>query len=194
MVAWAAASLMGSLVAQTLPDGADGPHSASAANCATIILKRRPPLFGTDRVHYVIDRGPGVVWDATVQERSPFPEEAGNFCDAGNVIYLATARREVRVGRNTESNGQALIIGVNLRTDLQPNSSLVGRFDPHGTLTWTRPPGRMRLEVVNVNGNQSVGPPLVVEAGKTYEITIRYGERTVFEVRLLPDSRLPRII
>ena len=45
----------------------------------------------------------------------------------------------------------------------------------------------MRLELVNMNGNQSVCAPIEVEAGKTYEITIHYGDRTEFVVAMGPN-------
>jgi len=170
----------------SLPDPiADTP--ASSENQATIILKRRLPLFDNGKNHYVVDRGDRVAQNAIVVERSSFPETAANFCDPGNIVYLSSIPSSPTAGSSVDQSFLSVIIGDKLRADLAPNASLIGRFDSHGVLKWTRPPGRMRLEVINVNGNQSVGPMIVVEAGKTYEITIHYGDRTEFSVKLLSD-------
>ena len=85
-----------------------------------------------------------------------------------------------------------MLIGGSLRADLEVNAALIGKVDSRGILIWTRPPGRMRLELVNLNGNQSVCAPMQVESGKTYEVTIHFGEHTEFVVAILSDFKSGR--
>jgi len=156
---------------------------APERNQATIVVKRRPGLFGQAGTRYVIDRGAGVVRDAIIVEETPFPENVGDFCLPRNVVYFSSTRPEALAPNPSIKTGSAVIIGRRLRANLEPNAALVGKFDARGIITWTRPPGRMRLEIVNVNGNQSVCAPVEVEAGKTYEIVVHHGDRTHFEVK-----------
>jgi len=180
--AWFVASLMGSVFAQVSTE-VTATQIAPGRNQATIVVKRRPGLFGQDGTRYVIDRGAGMVRNATIVEETPFPENVGDFCIPRNVVYFSSRRPEALPPNSSIQTGSAVIIGRSLRPNLEPNTALVGKFDAHGILRWTRPPGRMRLEIVNVNGNQSVCAPVEVEAGKSYEITIHYGDRTRFEVK-----------
>jgi len=185
--AWFVASLMGSVFAQVSTE-VTAMQIAPGRNQATIIVKRRPGLFGQDGTRYVIDRGAGMVRDAIIVEDTPFPDNVGNFCLARNVVYFSSTRPEPLAPNSAIQNISAVIIGRSPRANLEPNAALVGKFDARGIITWTRPPGRMRLEIVKANGNQSVCAPIEVEAGKTYEITIHYGDRTRFEIKALPAS------
>jgi hypothetical protein len=188
VAAWFVSSLMGSAFAQ-VPTEVTNSQTTSGRNQATIIVKRRPGLFGQDGTRYVIDRGAGVVRDAVVVESTPFPDNVGDFCIPRNVVYFSSTRPEAALTPNSSiQNGLPVIINRSFRANLEPNAAVVGRFGARGILVWMRPPGRMRLEVVNVNGNQSVCAPVEVEAGKTYEITVHYGDRTRFEVKSLPRS------
>jgi len=177
------------------PDIASMPIAAKAGN-VTIVVKHRPGLFGQGAVRYAIDRGSGVVRDAVVVERLAFPDGVGNFCIPRNVVYFSSTRSVGLTGERSEPRQPALLIGGRLRADLEVNAALIGKFDSRGILVWTRPPGRMRLELVNLNGNQSVCAPVEVEAGKTYEVTIHYGDHTEFVVAMLSDfkSGLPEVI
>ena len=192
-VGFAAESASFALSAQApkIPDIASMPIAVKAGN-ATIVVKHRPGLFGQGAVRYAIDRGPGVVRDTVVVEKLAFPEEVGNFCIPRNVVYFSSTRTIGLNGEHSEPRQPALLIGGSLRADFEVNAALIGKFDSRGILVWTRPPGRMRLELVNLNGNQSVCAPMQVEAGKTYEVTIHFGEHTEFDVAILSDFKSGR--
>jgi len=99
-----------------------------------------------------------------------------------NVIYFWAARPGEPAPTDFNHGAPPPIIGRSFRPNLEPNAAVIGKFDSHGILTWKRPTGRMRLELVNVNGNQSVSAPFEVDAGKTYVVTIRYSDHISFEV------------
>jgi len=165
------------------------PSIANETDYATIIVKRPSGLFGQGGIRYVVDRGRGVVLDATVVEKLHFPDNVGDFCVPHNVNYFSARRSDALGQKSSKPNVSTLIIGRSFREDLEPNTALVGKFDSRGILIWTRPPGRMRLELVNANGNQSVCAPVEVEARKTYEITVHYGDRTRFVVATVSDYK-----
>jgi len=160
-----------------------GEQGAAEANPATIIIRRHSGFFGQDGVRYAIDRGSGVTHDAIIVESTPFPDKAGDFCIPKNVVYFWVTRTDESTTSDSNYSVSSPIIGRSLRPNLELNAAVIGKFDSHGVLTWKRPGGRMRLELVNVNGNQSVCAPVEVEAGKTYVITIRYSDHISFEIK-----------
>jgi hypothetical protein len=168
---------------------ADSHSSASDENNATIILRRKQPLFSDEQVRFVIDCGDAVVRDAILLQKCSFPETAGNFCDPGNVVCFASIRTDSLTEYKPDQESARLLIGQKPEARHEPNAALIGKLGSRGSLTWTRPPGRMRLEIINVNGNQSVCAPLIVKAGRTYQITIHYGASVEFEIKEVADAK-----
>jgi len=186
--AWLPASLITNAFAQTSSDVHETPIT-SGADHATIIVKRPPGLFGQGGERYLIDRGAGVVRNAIIVEGVHFPDNLGDFCIPRNIVYFLSIRPEALAPSSSIQTGSVVIVGRSFRANLEPNAALIGKFESRGILTWTRPPGRMRLEIVNVNGNQSVCAPVEVEAGKTYVIIVHYGDRPRFQIKVLPASK-----
>ena len=185
VTAWIVTFLLGNAFAQASSE-AMSDLRAPEANYATIIIKRHSGFFGQDGERYAIDRGSGVTQDAIIVETSLFPDAVGDFCIPQNVVYFWATRPDEPATPDFAHGAPPPIIGRSLRPNLAPNAAVVGKFDSHGILTWQRPAGRMRLELINLNGNQSVCAPVEVEAGKTYVITIRYSDHIIFEVKLPP--------
>ena len=184
--------LVGAVLAVLLPAGHGAEETQPTEGQTTIVIKRRSGLFGQGGIRYVIDRGRGVLYDSMLVEKLSFPDNVGNFCIPQNVDYFSTAQSNALSSGSSGSRDSGMVIGRGFREDLKPNAALIGKFDSHGILIWKRPPGRMRLELVNVNGNQSVSAPIEVEAGKSYEITILYGDRTEFVVAMRSESTSAR--
>jgi hypothetical protein len=155
---------------------------------ATIIFHRRTGLVNDGVIRYVVDRGTAVEWNAVVEQRREFPDNAGNFCMEHNVTFFSSQRLDLTAPDGARQDNGAVIIGGALAGGLKPNVCLLGELRADHVLQWQRPAGSMRLVVINPNGNESVAKPIQVEAGKTYEITLSYGYLAHFAVNVLETN------
>jgi hypothetical protein len=157
--------------------------AAQSPELATIIFERRAGLLDSKEIRYVIDRGTALDWDSVVEQRHTFPENAGDFCFPGNITFFASKHIDSAAPNAPKAGtGIAVIIGRGDGPESKPNACLLGTSRADCTLRWQRPPGRMRLVVINPNGNESVAKPIEVEGGKTYQIALSYGYSTHFAV------------
>ena len=157
--------------------------AAKSSRLATIIFARRAGLLAGKEIRYVIVRGTALDWDSVVEQRNTFPEKAGDFCVLGNITFFASPRIDsIAPSTAMASTGISVIIGRGKEPEPKPNACLLGTSRAGSYLQWQRPPGRMRLVVINPNGNETVAKPIEVKGGKTYQIELTYGYSAHFEV------------
>lgn len=68
---------------------------------------------------------------------------------------------------------------------LVPNAWIAGPVDNGQTISWERPAGKMKLEVVSEGGDQIFAETIPVEAGKSYNVEYSYGKSkfTITEIK-----------
>jgi len=75
-------------------------------------------------------------------------------------------------------------LAIMQRVGHERKARIIGQVRSGDTITWTRAPGTMRLEVFTPGGDHGFAAPVEGGGGRTYEVIYHYGSKEVwFEVR-----------